>query len=164
VLTCGVVCQPGRAGTASPIEASAHVSSANAAAGRPPGFTALEHPGPFLELVGPIFVLDGSDPPVLGLLAQERHANHRGTVMGGMLATLVDIAFGLAIASDADDEQQRATASLTVDYLKPAMPGAWIEARTSVNRVGRTLAFADCLLSAGGAEIVRARSVWASAG
>ena len=38
--------------------------------------------------------------------------------MGGMLATLVDVAFGLAIEADAEDGEDRATASLTVDYLK----------------------------------------------
>jgi acyl-coenzyme A thioesterase PaaI-like protein len=91
-----------------------------AGAEAPPGFAPLKSGVPFLELVGPVFVEAGSDPPVLGLAAGERHCNQRGTVMGGMLATLVDIAFGLA--------------------------------------------FADCLLSASGQEIVRARSVWASAG
>lgn len=130
----------------------------------PPGFVELPSGVPFVELVGPLYVQEGSDPPVLGLPAEDRHCNQRGTVMGGMLATLVDIAFGLAIASDAEDAKDRATASLTVDFLKPARPGSWIEARTSVNRVGATLAFADCLLTAGDDEIVRARSVWAAAG
>ncbi len=130
----------------------------------PPGFVVLPSGVPFVELVGPVYVQEGSDPPVLGLAVEPRHCNQRETVMGGMLATLVDVAFGLAIASDAEDAKDRATASLTVDFLKPAKPGSWIEARTSVNRVGATLAFAECLLSADGQEIVRARSVWAAAG
>ncbi|HEY4824311.1 MAG TPA: PaaI family thioesterase [Solirubrobacteraceae bacterium] len=128
----------------------------------PPGYTALEDRGAFLELVGPVFVLEGAEP-VLGLRVQDRHTNARGTAMGGMLATLVDVAFGLAIEADAEDAEDRATASLTIDYLKPASPGDWIEARVSVNRVGSTLAFADCSLKVGEQEIARARSVWASA-
>jgi uncharacterized protein (TIGR00369 family) len=140
------------------------VSESPAAADPPEGFRVLDTGVPFVELVGPVFVREGSDPPVLGLAAVERHCNQRGTVMGGMLATLVDIAFGLAIASDAEDAKDRATASLTVDYLKPAKPGSWIEAKTSVNRVGATLAFADCLLTSDGEQVVRARSVWAAAG
>ena len=50
--------------------------------------------------------------------------------------------------------------SLTVDFLKPAKPGDWIESRTSVDRVGGTLAFADCSLAVEGREVVRARAVW----
>jgi acyl-coenzyme A thioesterase PaaI-like protein len=54
--------------------------------------------------------------------------------------------------------------SLTVDFLKPAKPGDWIESRTSVDRVGGTLAFADCSIRAGDREVVRARAVWVVAG
>jgi acyl-coenzyme A thioesterase PaaI-like protein len=54
--------------------------------------------------------------------------------------------------------------SLTVDYLKPAQPGDWIESRTRVDRVGSTLAFADCSLTVEDREIVRARAVWVVAG
>jgi acyl-coenzyme A thioesterase PaaI-like protein len=54
--------------------------------------------------------------------------------------------------------------SLTVDFLKPATAGDWIEARSRVDRVGGTLAFADCALTVDGREIVRARAVWVVAG
>ena len=128
----------------------------------PDGFAMLEDRGSFLDLVGPVYVADGPEP-VVGLRLQARHTNKRGTIMGGMLATLVDVAFGLAIEADAGDKEDRATASLTVDYLKPASVGDWIEAHVSVNRVGSTLAFADCSLKVGEQEVVRARSVWASA-
>ena len=132
---------------------------------RPPtGFEPLQESFPFADLVGPVYLLRDSQPAVLGFDPGDRHTNHRGTVMGGMLATLVDMAFGLAIRSDADDDKDRATVSLTVDFLKPAMPGEWIEAHTRVERIGRTLAFADCSLRVGDSEIVRARSVWAAAG
>lgn len=130
----------------------------------PADFAPLADAFPFADLVGPIYVRRWSDPPVIGFEPDERHTNHRDTVMGGMLATLVDLAFGMAIASEAEDAQDRATVSLTVDYLKPALAGEWIEAHTRVERVGRTIAFADCSLRVGDTEIVRARSVFAAAG
>jgi uncharacterized protein (TIGR00369 family) len=130
----------------------------------PPGFTPWQNQGPFLEFVGPIHVRDGSDELILGLRAEERHANHRGTVQGGLLSTFADFALGRAIESDADDGKDRATVSLTVDFLKPAKPGDWIESRTKVDRVGGTLAFADCSLTVDDREIVRARAVWVVAG
>ena len=131
----------------------------------PDGFAPFENQGPFLEAVGPVHVRDGDDgQATFGLRAEERHANHRGTVQGGLLSTLADFALGRAIEADAEDGKDRATVSLTVDFLKPAKPGDWIESRTTVDRVGATLSFADCSLSVDDREIVRARAVWVVAG
>jgi len=130
----------------------------------PSGFVPFPNQGPFLEVVGPIHVREGGDELVLGLRAEERHANHRGTVQGGLLSTFADFALGRAIDADAEDDKPRATVSLTVDFLKPAKPGDWIESSTRVDRVGGTLAFADCSLSVDGREVVRARAVWVVAG
>ena len=130
----------------------------------PEGFTEFEGQGPFLEHIGPVQVRGDGASRVLGLRAEERHANHRGTVQGGLLSTFADFAVGRAIEADADDDKPRATVSLTVDFLKPAKPGDWIEARASVDRVGGTLAFADCSLTAEGREVVRARAVFVVAG
>jgi uncharacterized protein (TIGR00369 family) len=126
----------------------------------PSGFSPFPDQGPFLEHIGPILVRDGGDDLVLGLQTEDRHANHRGTVQGGVLSTFADFALGRAIEADAADGKDRATVSLTVDFLKPAQPGDWIESRTRVDRVGGTLSFADCSLRAGDREIVRARAVW----
>ena len=130
----------------------------------PDGFVPFANQGPFLEEIGPVQVREGGDELVLGLRAEERHTNHRGTIQGGLLATFADFALGRAIEADADDDRPRATVSLTVDFLKPAKPGDWIESRTRVDRVGGTLAFADCSLRVEGSEIVRARAVWVVAG
>ena len=129
----------------------------------PAGFEPAPAQGPFLENTGPLFIRREEGEVIIGLLASERHANSAGTVMGGMLATLVDYSLGQAIAADAEDEEARVTVSLTVDFLKPANPGDWIESRTSVDRIGGALAFADCSLTAEGEEVVRARAVFASA-
>src|SRR5215216_4063108 len=118
----------------------------------PEGFTPYESRGPFLEHIGPVLWRDDPDGPVFGLRVSERHTNHCGTVQGGLLSTFVDFAMGRAIVS------------LTVDFLKPAKPGDWIQTRTRVERVGGTLSFADCSLTVGDREIVRGRAVWVVAG
>ena len=130
----------------------------------PAGFRTFEKQGPFLEEVGPVHVRESGHELVFGLRTEQRHANHRGTVQGGLLSTFADFALGRAIEADADDGKDRATVSLTVDFLKPAKPGAWIESRTRVDRVGGTLAFADCSLTVDGREVVRSRAVWVVAG
>jgi uncharacterized protein (TIGR00369 family) len=130
----------------------------------PSGFTEFEPQGPFLEHIGPIQVREDGEGQVFGLRAEERHTNHRGTIQGGLLSTFADFSLGRAIGADADDDKPRATVSLTVDFLKPAQPGDWIESRSRVERVGSTLAFADCSLTVDDREIVRARAVYAVAG
>ena len=126
----------------------------------PSGFAPFPEQGPFLEHIGPVHLRRDSEELVLGLRAEDRHANHRGTVQGGLLSTFTDFALSRAIEADAGDGRDRATVSLTVDFLKPATPGDWIESRTRVDRVGGTLAFAECSLTVEGREIVRARGVW----
>ena len=86
---------------------------------------------------------------MFGLRAEERHTNHRGTIQGGLLSTFADFALGRAIEAGAEDGKDRATVSLTVDFLRPAQPGDWIESRTRVERVGGTLSFADVSLIGG---------------
>jgi len=130
----------------------------------PDGFGPFDPQGPFLEHVGPVLVRDTPDGPAFGLRVEERHTNHRGTVQGGLLSTFVDFAMGRAIEAEYDDGKDRATVSLTVDFLKPAQPGDWIESHTRVERVGGTLAFADCTLTVDDREIVRGRAVWVVAG
>ena len=128
----------------------------------PPGFTEIDEPGPFLAHVGPLYTRTGGDGgPVLGLHAADEHANASGAVHGGLLATLCDTACGHAIRARADDGICGAvTISLTTDYLAAAKPGAWLEARTKVEKLGGRLAFADCSVTADGHEVVRARAVF----
>ncbi len=125
----------------------------------PPGFHPVPDPGPFLEHVGPLLASD--DGAVIGLQAAPHHLNANGTVMGGLLATLVDTALAAGIRRGAEEEVQIATVSLTTDYLRAAPADAWLEARTEVERLGGRLAFADCSVRADGEEVVRARAVFA---
>src|SRR3954471_10918123 len=125
----------------------------------PPGFERLRDAGAFVDHVGPLYVraADGA----LGLRLDDRHLNVAGSAMGGLLATLVDAAFGRAIRAEADGEATVATVSLTTDYLRPGRPGAWLEATAEVERLTGRLAFGDCSVQADGEEIVRARAVFA---
>jgi uncharacterized protein (TIGR00369 family) len=130
----------------------------------PPGFDKYEGAGPYLDFIGPILVKHDEEGLHFGLLAEDRHANHRGTVQGGLLSTLADFAIGRAIGVESDDDSPRATVSLTVDFLRPAKPGDWIYTRTRVDRVGSTLSFAECSLVVDDTEIVHARAVFTAVG
>jgi uncharacterized protein (TIGR00369 family) len=98
---------------------------------------------------------------VFGLRVQERHRNVAGAAHGGLLATLVDFSLGRAIAHGLEGGDAPATVSLTTDFLGAVRVGDWLEAHTKVERLGGTLAFADCSLTVEGREVVRGRAVFA---
>ena len=68
----------------------------------PSGFAPHAGAGAFLDHVGPLFVRE--DDGVLGVRVEDRHLNAAGTARGGVLATLVDAALGLAIRGAADGD------------------------------------------------------------
>ena len=55
--------------------------------------------------------------------ATDEHLNPAGTLHGGVLATLVDTAMGLAVRTTTGDGEVPATSQLTVTYLRPGKPG-----------------------------------------
>ena len=130
----------------------------------PAGFTVLDGSGEFMELIGPVYEREAADPPVLGLRVEERHRNAAGAAHGGLLATIVDFALGRAVRAGADGDAKPVTVSLTTDFLGPVEPGSWVEAHTEVERLGGSLAFADCSLKVDGREAVRGRAVFALLG
>ena len=124
----------------------------------PDGFAPFTGVVPFCDFVGPFA---RNEDGALGIHADERHVNSFGKVQGGLLATMVDYAIGQSLRDAHEDEIAAATVSLTVDYLGSADQGDWIQSSTRVEKLGRSLAFVDCSLSAGEREIVRGRAVFA---
>ena len=123
-------------------------------------FAPLENAGPYLDHAGPLL---GRPDGTIGLRIEPRHLNAAGSAHGGFLASIADHAMGRAV-NDALEDAGAVTVSLTTDYLGPAKEGDWVQARTEVERMGGSLAFADCAITAGGKEIVRARGVFAVLG
>jgi uncharacterized protein (TIGR00369 family) len=96
----------------------------------------------------------------LGWQARPEHRNLQGLVHGGVLATLVDIAMGLAVRSVVGPSRRHVTIDLTVHYLRPASPGP-IEAVGTTLRVGSQIAFAEGdVADASGRTLVRASGTY----
>jgi uncharacterized protein (TIGR00369 family) len=96
----------------------------------------------------------------LGWEARPDHRNLQGLVHGGILATLVDIAMGLAVRTAVGPTRRHVTIDLHVQYLRPARPGR-LEALGSVVRVGTHVGFAEgSLMDAAGRLLVRASGTY----
>jgi uncharacterized protein (TIGR00369 family) len=65
--------------------------------------------------------------------------NPNGAVHGGMVVAWADHCFGLVASTALSPGQVPATATLTAEFLRPALPPLTFDAR--VDRAGRSLAF-----------------------
>jgi len=68
--------------------------------------------------------------------AAEQHLNPHGSVHGGVLATMLDVAMGTAVATAGGDSP--VTVSLAVTYLEPGRPGR-LTANARVRKRGKRL-------------------------
>jgi len=121
----------------------------------PPGFVLLVS-SPFVAQVGPIHV---NDEGVLGVHVREEHKNTLGTVHGGFLMTLADVAAGRTARRAIGDGAVVRTVSATVDFLSAAAVGTWLEVETTVDRVGRRAVFTSCRVTSAETTIARASVV-----
>ncbi len=126
----------------------------------PPDFKPLFRSSPVLQLIGPLYGRGEGEKLVVGLRAEAKHCNARGSVHGGILATLADVSLGYTMAFAFTPPRSLATLSLSVDFAGTAQIGDWLEAHVDVQKQGSRLAFANCYILAREQRIVRASAVF----
>jgi uncharacterized protein (TIGR00369 family) len=96
----------------------------------------------------------------LRLEAGERHLNPAGTVHGGVLASLVDMAMGHAVRSSTGESDVPATSQLTLTYLRPGVPGP-ITVRAAVSKQGDDLTVCEADVEQDGKALAHALATFA---
>ena len=109
----------------------------------------------FSERIGPLYISRRESVPVIGLLVDDHHLNRTGRIHGGLLATVADIAVSRAAWDQVPDGATIATADLHIAYLGNVNAGAWVEAWPSVDRVGRAVVHASCLVESDGEPLAK---------
>jgi uncharacterized protein (TIGR00369 family) len=92
--------------------------------------------------------------------ARDEHLNPAGTVHGGVLATLVDTAMGLAVRTATGEDDVPATSQLTVTYLRPGRPGP-LEVTAQVRTRGEHLTVCDADVEQDGRAVAHAVATFA---
>lgn len=126
----------------------------------PAGFEPWSPSSPFmahLANLGTLYRRTGST--VLALRVGEAHTNMHHIAHGGFLATLADSALGFSIAEQA--QVSVVTVQMSVEYLNAVKPGDWLEAHVHIDKQGRRLLYATCLLQAEGKVMLKANAVFA---
>jgi uncharacterized protein (TIGR00369 family) len=130
----------------------------------PEGYQPLLRASPYVELIGPLYSRGQGAALRIALRAERKHCNQRGTVHGGILATLADIALGYAMAFATTPPSNLVTANLSLDFAGAAREGDWLETRVDIQKQGSRLAFGNCYITSDGERIVRASAVFLVAG
>lgn len=114
----------------------------------PPGFRLIAFEGvTFNGMIGPIYISREAGETVLGFRAEQRHCNPAGIVHGGMMMSIADMTAGFCTAMSADIDKFMPTVNMTFDFVASGNVGDWIEGRSEVMKITRSLAFATVDLS-----------------
>jgi len=116
--------------------------------------------GGFAALLGAEASATGEGSASVSFEAREEHLNPAGTLHGGVLATLVDTAMGMAVRTATGEDDVPATSQLTVTYLRPGKPGP-LSVRAQVRSRGEHLTVCDADVEQDGKELAHAVATFA---
>jgi len=131
--------------------------------GIPDGFARHFRQSPLTDPWEPIYSKPTADAVVIGLRLAPPHTNSRGLAHGGLITALADNAMGLSCGVKLGDGARLVTASLSIDFVGPAQVGQWLQVETEVIKTGRTLCFAQCLVTVDGVPCARANATFSVA-
>ena len=115
-------------------------------------------PPPIAELLGMTFVSAADGTGIITLEVSERHTNPMGTLHGGVLCDLADLAMGAAYASTLAEGESFTTLELKINFLKPIWR-AHLRATGHVVRRGNTVGLVECdIVDETGSLVARASS------
>jgi uncharacterized protein (TIGR00369 family) len=77
---------------------------------------------------------------------EPRHHNPMGTLHGGVLCDIADVAMGSAYASTLEDGESFTTIDLRINFLRPVRNGH-LTADASIVQRGRTIGMTECTIT-----------------
>jgi acyl-CoA thioesterase len=96
------------------------------------------HTSPFNEWFGTELIRFGDGEIEVALEVKEHHLNPGGIIHGGVIASLLDIAIGLALRTRLSVEFAHVTTQLQINYLKPCRSGRVTATGTAIHQGRRT--------------------------
>jgi uncharacterized protein (TIGR00369 family) len=98
---------------------------------------------PITRLIGFDLTAAGQGQASFSFHAEPRHANALGTLHGGVLCDVTDMAMGLAYATTLAAGESFTTIELKINFLRPIWTGL-LSANARVVKGGRTLGLVEC--------------------
>lgn len=114
----------------------------------------------FADWLGVEVTASGEGRAEVRLDAGEHHLNPAGTVHGGVLATLVDTAMGLAVRSAVSGPDAPATSQLSMAFLRPGRTGSLV-GTAEVRKQGEHLLVCEAGVEQDGKALIQALATFA---
>lgn len=125
----------------------------------PQGFAPHTRHSPATTHWEPIYARTEAGVFQLGIVIAGAHCNTRGTLHGGVMATLADNACGLTLGMALGSGAKGIfTTSLAIDYVGPGKLGQWLEISPRIVKAGKSSGVVDALVTADGDVIARANA------
>jgi len=129
----------------------------------PDGYTPWQPASPYmkhLNQLGAIHWREADD--AFGVRVTQDHGNQVGVAHGGFLATIADCVLGQVIVRHSG--KSVVTVQLGVEYLNGVKEGDWLEARVHIDKPGKRLIHATCIMEVAGRSVLKANAVFAVIG
>jgi len=114
----------------------------------PPAYPVDEARGGFMQMLDVHVLAAENGRSRVELLVAEKHLNQLEMMHGGMTATLLDTALGLAAYSIRPTNHYSVTVQLDVKYTRPALAGQKLAAIGQVQHAGKRTAVASAEIRA----------------
>jgi uncharacterized protein (TIGR00369 family) len=124
----------------------------------PEGFIQAPDRGEFSTHNGPFFYRRCATGSEQAIFILPRHANGLGVLHGGMLSAFLDSLLGAAVRRGAG--RLGVTIHLSVDFLRMARKGEWLQGEASMTHAAKDVAFAEGRAFVGGRVVGRATGVF----
>lgn len=108
---------------------------------------------PFWDYIGIEETLLEKGYAELEITIQPQLLQGRGTVHGGVIATLIDAAVGSAVRSSLSEEESASTVELKVNYKRPGI-GEYLVAKSTLSHRGKTLAVGEVKIEDSSGKLV----------
>lgn len=127
----------------------------------PPGFVPIAVRCPFVLAMGLPLYQQFVSPELrhVGLRAGEAQCNAAGFLHGGFLLSLADFALSYGTFVEGD-RPPGISLSVTVDFMRPAKAGEWLEIAVATRKRSQNLLFAEGLITADGKSVARASGLF----
>jgi uncharacterized protein (TIGR00369 family) len=126
----------------------------------PEGFFANERNSPLTDPWEPIYVRRTDESLNIGLWLREEHCNARGFAHGGLISALADNSMGHTCLTAYEMKTSLVTVNLAIDFIGIVKIGAWLEFNSETVKAGKSLAFAQCMVTADGKLCARGHSTF----
>ena len=100
-------------------------------------------PPPIAQLIGFKPIAFNNGEVILEFVAKEQHTNPMGTLHGGVLCDVADLAMGMAFASTLEDDESFTTLELKINFLRPVFSEKLLAYGRVVKR-GKSVGMAEC--------------------